>query len=169
MSKCYNLGSGQRPFSEPWINVDTQAKWNPDIVADAAHLDMVPDNSASIVVLHHVLEHYGCGESVGLIRECHRILIPGQPLLVFVPDMRALAQAYVRREMTTQVYLTNMYGAYMGDEADRHKWGFDAESLLTFLNGAAEWSQIKRFNWRPIEGADIAGPDWWILAMEVVK
>ncbi len=162
-----NLGSGQRPFGKGWTNVDTQERWKPDIVADASNLPMFADDSVDIVVLHHVLEHFGCGEGVGVLRECYRILKPGGSLLVFVPDMAALAVAFMAGRITTQIYLTNVYGAYMGDEADRHKWGFTADSLMAQLLQAARW-EVTMFDWRPIEGADIAR-DFWIIGMECTK
>src|SRR3990167_3044244 len=121
-----NLGSGQRPFGEGWTNVDTQARWNPDVVADGASMPMFADASAELIVLHHVLEHFGCGEADAMLRECYRILAPGGSLLVFVPDMYELVRGWNQGKIDTQVFLTNVYGAYMGDEADRHKWGFTA-------------------------------------------
>jgi len=165
---CLNIGSGQRPFAKPWVNVDVQAKWHPDIVADGARLPMIADGQAQTVVLHHVLEHYGCGEASGLVQECHRMLTPGGSLLVFVPDVNALAKAYLGSEMDTQLYMTNMYGAYMGDEADRHRWGYDRQSLVAFLAGCAKWSRLRMFDWREIEGASLAR-DWWVLTIECVK
>ena len=88
-------------------------------------------------------------------------------LLVFVPNLRALAQRWLAGGLTTQIYATNLYGAYMGDEADRHKWGFDEDSLREFL-GSMRWAEVKAFDWRPIPGADIAR-DFWILGAECVK
>jgi SAM-dependent methyltransferase len=168
-----NLGSGQRPFSScprcAWINVDSQPKWNPDITANGAHLPMIQNDSVDVVVAHHVLEHFGCGEASAMLRECWRILKVGGSLLVFVPDMRALAQRWLTRQLDTQVYMTNVYGAYMGDEADRHKWGFDRESLCRYLNDVQVWDVVKPFDWRTIPGADIAGPDFWIQGLECVK
>lgn len=165
----YNIGSGQRKFIAPdWINVDCQERWTPDIVADGAHLDMLPDGNAQYVVLHHVLEHYGCGEAVGLVKECHRILAPGGSLLVFVPDIHALCNGWRLGRINTETFMISLYGAYMGDEADRHKWGYIPETLETFLRASAEWSEVKPFNWRPIAHADLARA-WWILAFEAVK
>lgn len=166
--KAINLGSGQRPFKPPFINVDINPKWKPDIVADGAHMPMFEDGSVDLTVAHHTLEHYGCGEAKSMIQECHRILKPGGSLLVFVPDMRALAQRWLTRQMTDQLYFTAVYGAYMDDEADRHRWGFTAESLHEFLMDCSPWVASARFDWREIEGADLA-KDFWILAAEVVK
>lgn len=163
-----NLGSGQRPFAKPWVNVDRQEKWNPDIVADGAHMPIFEDGSADMIVLHHVLEHFGCGEANGLIKECHRILAPGGSLIVTVPNMRALAKQWLAGLLTDQVYFTNVYGAYMGDEADRHAWGFSPQSLLERFWARYDWSHVKPFDFRPIDGADIAA-DWWIVGIECIK
>lgn len=171
MKTGFNIGSGQRPFTDTpevaWINVDCQSRWNPDIVCDGSSIPEADDECADYVVLHHVLEHYGCGEGLDLIKEAHRVLKPGGSLLVFVPNIRALAARWLAGELTTQIYTTNLYGAYMGDEADRHKWGFDWQSLNEFLS-TLPWSQVKGFNWRRIPGAEIS-KDFWILGAECVK
>lgn len=163
-----NLGSGQRPFPKPWINVDCQAKWKPDVVADGASLRAhFAENTADIIVLHHVLEHFGCGEANGMLNECHRTLKPGGSLIVTVPDMVNLAKAWGTGQISTQLYMTNVYGAYQGDEADRHKWGYHTANLHDTLS-LAGFADVRKFDFRPIRGADIA-QDWWILGMEAIK
>ena len=162
-----NLGSGQRRFGEGWTNVDINPKWEPDVVADGASMPMFADGSAELIVSHHNLEHYGCGDAAPMIRECHRILEPGGSLIVCVPDMRALATGWLQGRVSTQVYMTNVYGAYMDSEADRHKWGFDYESLRDFLRSCG-FSRVKPFDFRAIPGADIAR-DWWILGVEGIS
>lgn len=151
-----------------WVNVDLNPKWKPDVIANGSSMPMFDDNSADIIVLHHVLEHFGCGEAHDMLTECHRILRPGGSLLVFVPDMRALAKAWLKGDISTQIYLTNVYGAFMDDEADRHRWAFVRETLAETLSHA-RYCDVRMFDWRKIEGADIAGPDFWILAMEGIK
>lgn len=194
---CLNIGSGQRRFeSTPeaiWVNVDSQ-RVPPDRVPDVlcnvgVHQLPYVDSSAQYVVLHQVAEHFGCGESEPMLRECWRVLKRGGSLIITVPDMRKLAARWLGGEMDTQLFMTNVYGAYMGDEADRHKWGFDWVSLRDYLaemlvpaNNHCDshtavfpdcdlcvGDVVRPFNWRPIPGADIAGPDWWILAVEVIK
>jgi len=168
-----NLGSGQRRFdvTKGWINCDINYKregQRPEVACSGENL---PFNSSTvhIVVLHHVLEHFGCGEGSGLIKGCYEVLAPSGSLLVFVPDLKALAQGWLAGRVTEQIYKTNIYGAYQGEEEDRHKWGFTAASLLSEVSAAASWRQVKMFDWRMIDGADIAGPDWWILGIEAVK
>lgn len=161
-----NCGSGQRPFQKPWINIDAQERWQPDLVADCSKLPY-EDGSCAWVVFHHVFEHFGCGEARVLQQEAFRLLQPDGRMLVFVPDLKALAQAWMIGKLDTQVYTTALYGAFMGDEHDRHKWGYDAKALQQELT-ACPWSEVKPFDWRKIVGADLAR-DFWILAMEAVK
>lgn len=169
MSKLLiNLGSGQRPFGPGWTNVDCNPRWNPDVVVDGSSMPMFADASADMIVLHHVLEHFGCGEGLGMLRECYRILSPGGRLIVTVPDMRMLVKGWITSKISDQIYFTNVYGAYMGEEADRHKWGFTWTSLEEQLREASRWDAVGSFDFRGIEGASIA-QDWWILGMEAVK
>jgi SAM-dependent methyltransferase len=172
--RAVNVGSGQRRFHDPsgeieWANVDKVSRpgHEPDLVCDGAHLPY-EDGSADYFVLHHVLEHFGCGEASGLIKEAHRVLKLGGSLIVCVPDLRALAARWMCDMIDTQLYVTNLYGAYMGNEADRHKWGFDSKSLVTFLSGELWWNNVSRFDFRQIPGASIC-QDWWILGVECVK
>jgi SAM-dependent methyltransferase len=168
-----NCGSGQRPFlSTPevkWHNIDSverEGMSKPDLVCDGAKLPFY-DGVIDYFVLHHVLEHFGCGEGKALIDEAYRVLKPGGSLLVFVPNIQALAERWLAGGLSTQIYVTNLYGAFMGDEADRHKWGFDPASLDEFLSGW-NWACRKPYDWTGIPGMD-AARDWWILGTECIK
>ncbi len=165
-----NCGSGQRRFTTNenigWVNIDINPKWEPDYIGDWNDLTKWESGTVDYVVSHHSLEHVGCGDGKSFVEEAWRVLKPGGSLLVFVPDLKALAQRWLIGQLDTQIYMTNVYGAYMGDEADRHKWGYDAQSLREFL--ADNWKKVKPFDWRTIEGADIAR-DWYILGVECVK
>lgn len=165
-----NAGSGQRRFGTPefpWVNCDINPRWEPDVVCDCARMSMFDDGSADIIVAHHTLEHYGCGDGDGMIRECHRILCHGGSLIICVPDMRALATAWLQGRISTQIYLTNVYGAFMNSDSDRHRWGFDTESLKAFIKTCG-FDAVKSFDWRDIPGSDIAR-DWWVLSAEAIK
>lgn len=165
-----NIGSGQRRFGEGWLNVDCVSREGeiPDIEADARELPF-PDESATCCVLHHVIEHFGCGEADGVIKECHRVLEPGGKLLVFVPDMRELARRLLAGRIDTYIFMVNAYGAYHGREEDRHRWGYTQSGLLEYLDGVAEWQRVKEKTAGPWpKGSDIA-MDWWIAGGECVK
>jgi len=169
-----NCGSGQRRFTTVpsevrWINIDkiTRPGHEPDLICDGAHIPRA-DGSVDYFVLHHVLEHFGCGEAIDLITEAYRVLKPGGSLLTFVPDMRALAESWLKGYLTTQIYMTNVYGAYMGNEEDRHKWGYDRHGSLWEFLGRTPWHEIKPFDWRVLPGGDIA-KDFWILGVECIR
>ncbi len=163
-----NLGSGQRRFPKPWINVDINPQWEPDVVADGAHMPMFADASASMIVIEHTLEHYGCGEGTAMLQECYRILAPGSSLVVTVPDMRQLVRGWITGNISTQIFFTNVYGAYNGDEADRHRWGFAPETLTELLFSAAPWSYVDTFSAEE-DKQHLVSHDWWILERRAIK
>lgn len=166
-----NLCSGQRPFGPDgnWINADVNPRWMPDVVADGKDLSgFFSSNSVDMICIHHGLEHFGCGDADAMLRACYDVLAPGGSLLVFVPDMRALAAAYTNGAINDYIFAVNCYGAYMDSEADRHRWGYSSASLSLTLQAVAPWAQVKHFDWREIPGASIAR-DFWILGLEAVK
>ena len=169
-----NIGSGQRPFKPPWWNYDVQeGKWKlfteefGCIWQDINYLEHYCPGKLDFVCLHHVLEHFGCNEGDSLIQQCHDLLKPSGYLLIFVPNIQALARRYAAHMLDDYTFNVNMYGAYMGDEADRHKWGYSFQSLAEYLS-KWKWTKVDLFDWRDIKGANIA-KDWWILGMEAVK
>lgn len=171
-----NIGSGQRRFDteQGWINVDCVSREGqvPDLICDVGK-EPLPwkDDSIDYVVLHQVYEHFGLGEGHGLIKEAFRVLKPGGSLIITVPDIRALAQRWMTGQLTDYIFFVNVYGAYQGQDGDRHKWGYTYTGLITDMINAVypmQWAYTKRFDWRVIPGADIA-KDWWVLGFEAFK
>jgi len=171
-----NIGSGQRRFDieQGWVNIDRISRppdQVPDFICDVGKEDLpYKEGSIDICALHHVLEHFGCGEADTLLRNCWRVLKPSGSLLVFVPDTMAIARRYILRQIDDYTLRVLTYGAYQGAEEDRHRWGYDYASLQIHLEKVLDLKggSVKFFNWRKIPGADLAR-DWWILGMEAVK
>lgn len=170
--RSLNLGSGQRRFdtSKGWVNLDVTVRPGqiPDICADGSVLPF-DDACFDCVCAHHVVEHFGCGEAAGLIREAYRVLRTGGSLYIFVPDLRALAVRWITGKLDTQIYITNLYGAYQGYEPDRHKWGFTSDSLRSQLLEYCRWEHVRHLRVPPtVAGMNVAW-DFWILGVECVK
>ena len=172
MPKGINLGSGQRPFKSEsdmeWINVDVQDRWSPDVVADGAHMPMFADNSIDVIVCSHSLEHFGLGEADSMIRECYRVLARGGWLIASTPDLMALAQAWLNGKIDDYIYCVQLFGAYMNDEADRHKWGMTQKTLIKTVACGLPWQSVSAFDWREIPGMDLAN-DWYIIGAIATK
>lgn len=170
----YNLGSGQRPFRKhmiahtPWVNVDAQAKFEPDLCVTLEEF-FKGDVSADAIVLHHVLEHFNLEGGEELVRNCHKALNPGGVLYIAVPDLKTLARKWLNKEIDDYIYRVNLYGAYMGDPADTHKWGYSAQTLVQTLKQCGDWMSIKLGYDDPrLADADLAHDDW-ILETVAVK
>ena len=108
------------------------------------------------------------GEAEPMVKECFRILRTGGSLIVTTPNLRALTQRWITRQIDDYTFCVNLYGAYMTSEDDRHRWLYTPETLRESLGKCAAWSKLLLFDWRTIEGADIA-KDWWICGVEAVK
>lgn len=163
-----NLGCGTRLFHSNseivWRNLDITAGPGVDIVGDWRHC--LRGSTYDLIVAHHTFEHQGCGEQP--VMECWECLRPEGRLIVSVPNLRKLASMWLSGELSTQIYMTNIYGPFDGTEASRHKWGFDPLSLEGQLK-VAPWRAVGPFDYRPIPGADIARDDRWILTLEAIK
>lgn len=72
-----NLGSGQSPREEGWLNVDIIKTDNVDIVCDLSQGTFPwEDNSVGEVKSSHFLEHLDGLERIHLMNELYRILTP---------------------------------------------------------------------------------------------
>jgi predicted SAM-dependent methyltransferase len=170
-----NCGSGQRPFKPPFVNIEAQEKWRGPTEAvgcnftlgDATELPYC-NFEVDLIVSHHCLEHCTPEESDAFMNEAYRTLKTGGSLIICVPNLRALAQRWLTGQLPTHLYTVNLYGAYMGDEHDRHKQGWDQTTLREYV-AKWPWASVKAFDFRFIEGADIAAHDFWIQETECIK
>jgi predicted SAM-dependent methyltransferase len=126
------------------------------------------DGTVDYFVLNHVYEHFGLGEANDLLLEASRLLKHGGSLIVTVPDLRELAAGFIRGRLDDTTYAITLYGAYMGNEDDRHKFGYTRMSLRVAICSVGSWESVKDFDWRDIPGSTIPR-DWWIAGVEAVK
>ena len=170
-----NIGSGQRRFESipgviDWRNLDCVSRPGqvPDIVCDVLKEPLpFEDSSVDLVMLYHFFEHLPLMRADGVVAECHRVLRIGGSLIIVVPDLRALAQRWLSRQISDFIYVVNLMGADQGEPGDLHRWHYTPESLTEKLSQQT-WEGIRVFNWGPIPGADIS-KDFWYYGIEAFK
>lgn len=90
-----NVGCGAT-FHPDWINLDA-APVSPAVRAhDIGKGLPFPDGHFRAVYASHVLEHFDPDDGLRLLRECRRVLEPGGIARIVVPDLEAIAGAYLQ-------------------------------------------------------------------------
>jgi len=80
-----NLGCGEDILPD-YINVDSNDSCGANIIADLAIIPWnFESNSAEVIRMIDVLEHLP--DTVSVLNECHRILIPNGELVIRVPNV----------------------------------------------------------------------------------
>lgn len=91
MTTWLNVGCGNHPAPDPWLNIDSHEVPGVDIVAPADQLPLRPE-SASRIYCGHVLEHVSFDSAGRLLAVLAELLTPSGELCVVGPDYdRALA------------------------------------------------------------------------------
>mgnify|MGYP001571871310 CR=1 FL=1 len=162
-----NIGSGQRRL-DGWVNCDVQSRppdQVPDLLFDARGRWPFEDNSADIVLLHQVYEHFHLSEGRPVLQEAHRVLAPGGRLIVTVPDLRALCNRWLTRQIDDYIFCVNLFGGWQGLEGDDHHWAWCRQSLGVEISSAGCWSSVHSYDWKDLEVVKA----WWVLGIEAVK
>lgn len=71
--KKLNVGCGGRP-KDGYDNLDIDPKWNPDILADALNMHMIPDETYSEVHSYGFIEHIKPKDIPTVLLEMKRVL-----------------------------------------------------------------------------------------------
>jgi predicted SAM-dependent methyltransferase len=163
-----NLGCGEN-VKAGWLNVDL-FKETADLRLDLREPLPFADNSVAFIYSEHVFEHlaYPCihdamgwtlempgapSEAMQLLRESHRVLVPGGVFRVGVPDAQRAATLYARGEferwgppwVDTPMHFLN----YVFRQGREHKYAYD-EDTLGHLLMAAGFADVQR---RPFDAA----------------
>ncbi len=173
-----NLGSGDHPKPD-WVNVDLFAPVA-DLRLDLREPLPFPDQSVACIHCEHFFEHLEYpnvwdsmgkelelpglrSEALNLLRECHRVLVPGGRLDVIVPDAgRKLLQYAKLHEGGLPVpetwfrpkwATTPMHGInYMFRQGREHKYAYDEETLIAIV-AAVGFIDVRRRPYDPARDA----------------
>lgn len=146
-----HLGCGKRDFGAGWFNVDG----NPYPHVQHSDLTRLPlsDGSADLAYSSHVIEYFDREEVADLLREWRRVLKPGAPLYLAVPDFAPMAQLYADGKFPLRNFLGPLYGKIrLGDGWIYHKTVYDFADLSALL-AASGFRDIARYDWRATEHA----------------
>jgi len=135
-----NLGCGGRPFAG-WINIDLlPSSPGPDVLLDLCRAMPLPDQTVDLIYSEDVLEHLTLPDGKRLLRECHRILVPGGTMRLLTPNLRVLAEDYVDRSQRFLAWYGSQYGTRYfaeilnhGMRAWGHRFVYDDEMLTREL------------------------------------
>ena len=145
-----HLGCGS-VFIPGFLHVDLMPGPHVDHVGPVERLDFIPDQTIELIYASHVLEHFGRGEFMDVLREWYRVLCPGGVLRLSVPDVQACAEVYIQQGLVDG--LSGLIGLVCGgqrNERDYHKMIFDLPFLTTCLHSVG-FKSVRRWDWRKTE------------------
>ncbi|MGE0156830.1 MAG: methyltransferase domain-containing protein [Geobacter sp.] len=120
-----------------------------DHIMDARDLSAFPDETFAVVYASHVLEHFDYkDELLTVLKEWHRVLMPGGKLLVSVPDLETLCRLFADKELydvNNRFRLMRMMFGGHTDPFDYHQVGLNLEFLTHYLSEAG-FENIQRVN-----------------------
>lgn len=88
-----NLGSRNRAIPG-FLSMDCDQHEGVDIVGDIADLSRFENGSVGEIYASHCLEHFPHPQTLSVLKEWHRVLVPGGKLYVAVPDFARCVELY---------------------------------------------------------------------------
>lgn len=145
-----HLGSGSIHL-DGWLNIDIDSP-HADLNLDLRCPLPCADDSVKFIFSEHFIEHITRRESVQLLRECRRILVPGGVLRLSTPDLKWIVEKYLEENLTAWGDLWRpATPCQMMNEGLRswgHQFVYDTDELKSALTEAGftalEWVQWRR-------------------------
>lgn len=125
-----NLGSRDESVNG-YKNMDIEKHPGVDYVGDVADLSRFSDDSINGIVASHILEHFSHNDTLDVLREWRRVLIPGKTLKLAVPDFARIVEIY-QKVGIDQWLLDYLHGGQEYETA-KHLISFDEKSLAGLL------------------------------------
>ncbi len=141
---CLHMACGPIHL-DGWINLDADASHSTvDAVWDLREALPLPSASVRFIFHEHFFEHLTVPEGLALLKESHRLLMPGGVLRVSMPDLAECVRQYYENDwrqpwMKKYGYEFIQTRAEMINIAFRHwdhKWLYDREELHRRLREA---------------------------------
>ncbi len=145
--KKLHLGCGER-YLEGYIHVDINTFDHIDYLTKVDDLSMFENDSVNEIYASHVLEYFDIFESIDVLKEWKRVLIPGGELRLAVPDFNKLIKVYSQTQNIGDV-IGPIIGRWELNNTEKiyHKQIFDEKSLTELLSKSG-FKNINLWDWR---------------------
>jgi len=145
------LHIGSRVRAAGWKNLDIEPGPEVDYVGDCKDLSQFPAASVDAIYASHVLEHLDYqAELLLALKEWFRVLKPGAPVMISVPDLEMLCRLFLspQLDLGRRFQIMRMMFGGQTDPHDYHYVGLNWEFLGSYLNsvGFTDIERVKDFN-----------------------
>jgi predicted SAM-dependent methyltransferase len=133
-----NVGCGG-DHREGYVNVDLNAWYKPDLVADARDLSFLPSSYYDELIAQDVLEHLPRTQTLRTLMVWNRVLKPGGRLWLRVPSVVGIVDLLQRKENRTPQAQEELIQCLFGTQAytgDFHFTSFTEVLLHHYLESA---------------------------------
>ena len=128
-----NLGSGPRGIDSPhWVNIDGFPDTNVQHLVDISRPLPIADSSFDGIFSEHVQEHFSLEDGIALLKECHRILVPGGHLRIIMPDAEKIMRAYFESPAELMSHRPALSGVAMETVNDYFRQRYEHQCLYDF-------------------------------------
>lgn len=142
-----HLGCGDKKL-EGFVNIDIRKDVNPDVIDDISQLKEFNNNSAELIYVCHVLEHFGRHEYLNVLKKWNSILKPEGTLRLSVPDIESVFLRY-KEGVPLRSLIGFLYGGQNYKE-NYHYIGFDFKTLKEDLESIG-FKNVRKWDWGRVE------------------
>lgn len=131
-----DICGGRNPYKPgEFLNVDIVDLPKVDLVFDIRQRFPVEDGVIAEIFSAATLEHFRKDDNMHILREFHRVLMPGGTLTISTPDIEAIAAGILQGE-DLEYMNQHLFGKYKSDQTedyDLHRWMFPAAAMISTL------------------------------------
>jgi len=114
-----------------FINIDKNPRTELEINGDIRNLKF-KDDSVEIIVAKNILQVFSHREFPRILLEWKRVLKIGGTIIISVPDLKSILEAYVNNKLNIDEIQNAIFG-HQANEFDYFYNGFDEKSIVTAL------------------------------------
>lgn len=140
------FGDGRSGKIDGFTVVDLQDVPGVDVVSECSRLTMFKDASVQEIYASNILEHWPHTDTVRVLKEWYRVLIPGATLWISVPDMDANFRMFQKYGLVP--WVQNLIWGDQIHPLAYHYINFTFASLAKVVTDAG-FSDIKRLKGMP--------------------